>query len=261
MSKISTPDRISGFPEFLPEEQMEFNRLRAIVVKHYELHGFLPLETPAMERLHTLMAKATEEDQKLVYGVDKLVDGRFPSDRPPLGLPFDLTVPLARYVAQHHGQLDFPFRRYQIERVHRGERAGDGRFREFYQADIDVIGSEELPLLHDAEMPAVIYGIFKEMQIGKFRIRINNRKIHNGILDHLGIPLQYSTETADDRGEPVVAVCNTLSIIDAMPKIGREQAEKAFHDDVGVSSDKLAQLMEFLNLEGSSSEMVQHLQR
>jgi histidyl-tRNA synthetase len=260
MSDILKPDSISGFPEFLPEEQMEFNRLRAIVVRNYERFGFLPLETPEVERLDVLWAKASEDERKLIYGVDKIVDGKFHREVPAIAMPFDLTVPLARYVAMHYGELDFPFRRYQVQRVHRGERTQSGRSREFYQADIDVIGNEELSLLHDAEMPAVIYGIFSEMGLPSFVIRVNNRKVHNGFLQHFGVPSHYEADRVDDEtGQTRRAQCNTLSIIDDLPKIGSERVEKAFRDDVGLDAGVVAQLMEFLAIEGSVSDVLGRL--
>lgn len=260
MSEILKPDSISGFPEFLPEEQMEFNRLRAIVVRNYELFGFLPLETPEVERLDVLWAKASEDERKLIYGVDKIVDGRFHRDVPTIAMPFDLTVPLARYVAMHYGELEFPFRRYQIQRVHRGERTQSGRSREFYQADIDVIGNEELSLLHDAEMPAVIYGIFSEMGLPGFVIRVNNRKIHNGFLQHFGVPFHYETERVDDEtGQRRRVQSSTLSIIDDLPKIGSERVEKSFREEVGLDADVVRQLMEFLAIEGPVHDLLGRL--
>ncbi len=254
------PDIPSGFVELLPEEQMEFDRLKAIIAKHYELHGFLRLETPCVERLNILLAKANEEDQKLIYGVDTLVDGKFKRQIPKIALPFDLTVPLARYVAQHcGGEIDFPFRRYQIDRVHRGERKQAGRFREFYQADIDVIGMGDLPLLHDAEMPAVIHGIFQEIGVAKYVIRMNNRKIHNGLFTHLQVPETYRAERSDEEGKPQEVVCSSLSVIDLLPKKGQEWVEREFQDGVGLSTDTVRKIMDFLSIEGSKDEVISSL--
>jgi histidyl-tRNA synthetase len=260
MSDILKPEAISGFPEFLPEEQMEFNRLRAIIVRNYELFGFLPLETPEVERLEVLWAKASEDERKLIYGVDKIIDGHFHRGAPSIAMPFDLTVPLARYVAMHYGELDFPFRRYQIQKVHRGERTQSGREREFYQADIDVIGNEDLSLLHDAEIPAIIHGIFSEMGVPGVVIRVNNRKVHNGLLQHFCIPLEYEVDRVDDEtGQQRRVRSSTLSIIDDLPKTGSDRVERAFRDDVGLEADVVRQLMEFLAIEGSVAEVLGRL--
>jgi len=165
---------ISGFPEMLPGEQITFNKIVEVIRKGFESAGAVPIETPAVERVDTLLAKGGID--KEVYGLKRLKeDGN--SDDKNLALHFDLTVPLARYVAQHKNELTFPFRRYQIQPVWRGERAQAGRYRQFYQCDIDVIGNGDLSILHDAEMPFVIYNIFRRLDIGKFIIRINNRKI------------------------------------------------------------------------------------
>ncbi len=254
------PDVPSGYMELLPEEQMEFDRLKGIIVKHYELHGFLRLETPCVERLSILMAKANEEDKKLIFGVDTLIDGNFKRKIPKVALPFDLTVPLARYVAQHcGGEIDFPFRRYQIDRVHRGERKQAGRFREFYQADIDVIGMGDLPLLHDAEMPAVIHGIFQEIGVAKYVIRINNRKIHNGLFTHLNVPDTYVGQREDSDGNVRKVTCSCLSIIDLLPKKGGEWVANEFRTAVGLRDETVAQIMDFLAIEGTKDEVIARL--
>lgn len=257
---------ISGFKEFLPEEQAEFERMKRIITKHYELFGFVPIEVSAVEREEVLLSKSGE-NTKQIYGIHLLErsDQEHGSSDKSLALHFDLTVPLARYVAQNYGKLDFPFRRYQIQKVWRGERPQEGRFREFHQCDIDVIGDGELGLLHDAEMPAVIYGIFSEMQVGKFLIRLNNRKIHNGLLDHLGIPLHYKerreTEPGPDwEGGEEEVQRNTLTLIDKMEKDGMEKTQQEFRDHVGVSEEQLSKLLEVLTFKDDPAATLQWLQ-
>lgn len=253
---------ISGFKEFLPEEQIEFERMKRIITKHYELFGFVPIEVAAVEREDVLLSKSGE-NTKQIYGIHLLErsDQSLGELDRRLALHFDLTVPIARYVAQNYGKLDFPFRRYQIQKVWRGERPQEGRFREFYQCDIDVIGDGELGLLHDAEMPAVIYGIFSELQVGKFVIRLNNRKIHNGLLNHLNIPLHY---VENRRGDCESSECseikhNTLTLIDKMEKDGMEKTKQEFRDHVGVSEDKLTALLEVLAFKDTSTATLQWL--
>ena len=174
-----------GVLELLPREQLAFQRMLDTVRRGFERFGFLPVETPVFELVDVLLTKSGGETEKQVYFVQS-TGAIEQGHKPELALRFDLTVPLARYVAQHEHELVFPFRRYQIQRVYRGERAQKGRFREFYQCDIDVIGKDTLPLAYDAEVPAVIYGIFNELAIGKFTIRINNRKLLRGVLEAFG---------------------------------------------------------------------------
>src|SRR6478672_9757624 len=154
-----------GVLELLPAQQLAFERTIALIRHNFELFGYLPIETPVFERSETLLTKSGGETEKQVYFVQS-TGALKQGDTPELALRFDLTVPLARYVAQHENNLNFPFRRYQIQRVYRGERAQKGRFREFYQCDIDVIGKDSLPLAYDAEVPAVIYGIFSQLAFG-----------------------------------------------------------------------------------------------
>ena len=183
------PRTPQGVLELLPPQQLAFQRMLDTIRRGFERFGFLPVETPVFELTDVLLTKSGGETEKQVYFVQStgaLEQGK----RPELALRFDLTVPLARYVAEHEHQLVFPFRRYQIQRVYRGERAQKGRFREFYQCDIDVIGKDSLPLAYDAELPAVIHGIFAELAFGKFTIRINNRKLLRGILESLAIPAE-----------------------------------------------------------------------
>ena len=172
------PRTLPGFMELLPQEQILFNQIREIIKKNYEKFGFLPLDTPIIEDSNVLLAKAGGETEKQIY--------RFNKGENDLSLRFDLTVPLAKYVAKNYGELAFPFRRYQIGKVYRGERAQRGRYREFYQCDIDIIGDGELSIINDAELTNVIYHTFSELDFGKFTICINNRKILNGLFESLG---------------------------------------------------------------------------
>ncbi|MDQ3369980.1 MAG: histidine--tRNA ligase [Myxococcota bacterium] len=183
-----------GVLELLPPQQLAFQRMLDTIRRGFERFGFLPVETPVFELTDVLLTKSGGETEKQVYFVQStgaLKQAQATekgAEKPPeLALRFDLTVPLARYVAEHEHQLNFPFRRYQIQRVYRGERAQKGRYREFYQCDIDVIGKDTLALAYDAEVPAVIYGIFKELAFGAFTIRVNNRKLLRGLLETLGI--------------------------------------------------------------------------
>jgi histidyl-tRNA synthetase len=183
------PALLRGFDqEYLPAEQLQFNRLIDIIRRNFELYGFLPIETPSAERREVLTSKGGVE--KEIYALTRLADAEDDDAATKGALRFDLTVPLARYVAMRERELAFPFRRYQIQRVWRGEtpQANKGRFREFYQCDIDIIGREKLSYLAEAEIPSVIYSVFTEMAIGEFRIRINNRKVLKGLLQHFSVP-------------------------------------------------------------------------
>ncbi len=182
------PRTMPGVMELLPRDQIAFQRLLDIVRRNFERFGFLPIETPVMELSEVLLTKSGGETERQVYFVQSTGALEKAGDAmPELALRFDLTVPLARYVAEHEHDLAFPFRRYQIQRVYRGERAQRGRFREFYQCDIDVIGKDQLPIRYDAEMPAVIYAVFSELKIGSFTIQLNNRKLMRGFFEQLGI--------------------------------------------------------------------------
>ena len=180
------PRTPQGVLELLPAQQIAFQRMLDTIRRNFELFGFLPIETPVFELTEVLLTKTGGETEKQVYFVQSTGSLK-QGDTPEMALRFDLTVPLARYVAQHEHQLNFPFRRYQIQRVYRGERAQKGRFREFYQCDIDVIGKDSLPLGYDAEVPAVIHGIFSQLAFGPFTIYINNRKLLRGLLESLGL--------------------------------------------------------------------------
>ena len=188
MQKVK-PSLLRGFDqEYLPAEQLQFNRLLDVIRRNFELYGFLPIETPSAERREVLTSKGGVE--KEIYALTRLAEAEDDDAATKGALRFDLTVPLARYVAMRERELAFPFRRYQIQRVWRGEtpQANKGRFREFYQCDIDIIGREKLSYLAEAEIPSVIYSVFKEMAIGEFRIRINNRKVLKGLLQHFSVP-------------------------------------------------------------------------
>ena len=193
------PRTLSGFMELLPDEQILFNQMKRTIEETYQKYGFLPLDTPVIELSEVLLAKAGGETEKQIY--------RFNKGDNDLSLRFDLTVPLSKYVAKNYGNLNFPFRRYQIGKVYRGERTQKGRFREFYQCDIDVIGDGELDLINDAELPSVIYTIFTKLGFSNFTIRINNRKILNGLFESL------------NQKEKAVEI---LRIIDKIDKIGKD---------------------------------------
>jgi histidyl-tRNA synthetase len=188
------PRTPQGVLELLPPQQIAFQHMLDTIRRNFELFGFLPVETPAFEVTDVLLTKSGGETEKQVYFVQSTgalkQAATTTASVPELALRFDLTVPLARYVAEHEHQLNFPFRRYQIQRVYRGERAQKGRFREFYQCDIDVIGKDALPLSYDAEVPAVIYGIFSQLAFGPFTIFINNRKLLRGLLESFGVALE-----------------------------------------------------------------------
>ncbi|MCI9264724.1 MAG: histidine--tRNA ligase [Oscillospiraceae bacterium] len=214
---------LSGFMELLPRQQAQFERVRGILEETYARYGFTPLDTPAIEASEVLLAKAGGETEKQIY--------RFTKGDSDLSLRFDLTVPLAKYVALHHNELAFPFRRYQIGKVYRGERAQRGRFREFYQADIDVIGDGSLDIINEAEIPAIIYQTFTALGLNRFRIRVNNRKVLNGLFVVLGL---------EDKAEDV------MRTIDKLEKIGAEKVTAILVDDFGVATNTATQLLGIL---------------
>lgn len=233
---------LSGFPELLPEEQVLFAKMLDIVRKGYERFGFSPIETPAVERKDILLAKGGNE--KEIYALSRLAAEQGESPETDFALHFDLTVPLARYVAMYKNKLTFPFRRYQIQKVWRGERAQAGRFREFYQCDIDVIGRKSLSLLTDAEMPSIIYQIFHEMAIGPFLIKINNRKILQGYFQALGAPLEKMTEI--------------MRIIDKLEKVGMERVNTELVN-LGLDSTKTKTAIHLLQENLSTEEILTKL--
>ena len=231
---LTTPRRPSGFNEYLPSEQIEFNRLLDIIRHTYEKYGYAPIDTPDIELSEVLLAKGGGETEQQIY--------RFERGKNDLSLRFDLTVPLARYVAEHEGQLVFPFRRYHIGKVHRAERAQAGRFREFYQCDIDVIGSESS--LTDAEFPAVINEIFDQFNFGEFTIRINNRLVLNGFFEGIGL-----TEVSAD----------VLRAIDKMEKISREDLVGEL-ENIGLTAEQVGRVLAFTEISGTNDEVLESLE-
>ena len=229
------PRTLSGFMELLPNEQILFNQIKETIENTYKKFGFLPLDTPIIELSEVLLAKAGGETEKQIY--------RFNKGDTDLSLRFDLTVPLSKYVAKNYGNLSFPFRRYQIGKVYRGERTQKGRFREFYQCDIDVIGDGELDLINDAELPSVIYTIFKELGFDNFTIRINNRKVLNGLFEELG------------QKENSVEI---LRIIDKIDKIGKEEVIEELQK-LGVEKTAISKIVEFIEIEGNTDDKIQKL--
>ena len=229
------PRTLPGFMELLPNDQIQFNNLMDKIRKSYEKFGFLPLDTPVIEMADVLLAKAGGETEKQIY--------RFNKGENDLALRFDLTVPLAKYVCQYYNDITFPFKRYQIGKVYRGERPQKGRYREFYQCDIDIIGDGELSLINDAEIPSVIYTTIKELGFGDFTIRINNRKILNGLFAEL----ELEKESVE-----------IMRIIDKIEKIGKENVIKCLQD-LKISDEKINKIMNFLEIEGSTDEKLKAL--
>lgn len=224
-----TPKPMSGFPELLPAEQLVFNRCIDIIRATFERYGFAPIETPSVERKDVLTSKGGNE--KEIYALARLAAAPGESADTDFALHFDLTVPLARYVAQHKDKLIFPFRRYQIQKVWRGERSQAGRYREFYQCDIDVIGRGSLGLLADVEVPSVIYEIFRAMDIGAFQIRVNNRRMVQGFLESIGVTPGQLAET--------------LHAIDDLEKIGRDKVRAALLARAGIGDAQADQVLAF----------------
>lgn len=234
MSKVEART-LPGFMELLPSEQIQFNRIRNIIQKNYEKYGFLPIDTPIIESSQVLLAKAGGETEKQIY--------RFNKGDNDLSLRFDLTVPLAKYVAKNFNDLTFPFRRYQIGKVYRGEKVQRGRYREFYQCDIDIIDNENLNIINDAEIPSIIYNIFKEINFGKFTIRINNRKVLGGFFEALGLT---------DK------LVDILRIIDKIEKAGQEKV-RLMLEEIGVASDKIEKIIEFITTKENVVEYLKSL--
>lgn len=243
MTEIIKPRPISGFPEWLPNEKILEEKILGIIRTTFERFGFSPLETPAVERNEVLTSKGGNE--KEIYTLARLA-GTSEDDAKDYSLHFDLTVPLARYVAQHFQHLSFPFRRYQIQKVWRGERPQDGRFREFYQCDIDIIGEENLSLLADAEIPSIIYQTFRAMEIGDFIIRINNRKILSGFLKFHNVPVESHNDI--------------LRTMDKVEKIGREKVERELGTGLKLPAECVRGFLELTSLQGTSEEILQRLE-
>lgn len=237
MDKIK-PRTLSGFMELLPDKQVQMDKMRAVLAETYARYGFTPLDTPAIEAAEVLLAKGGGETEKQIY--------RFTKGDSDLALRFDLTVPLAKYVAANYGQLTFPFRRYQIGKVWRGERAQRGRFREFYQADIDIIGDGALDILNEAEIPAIIYDTFTRLGLHRFRIRVNNRKVLNGFFAILGL-----SEQAGD----------VLRTIDKLDKIGADKVRELLTDTCGVTSENADEILRFIACPGTSADKLAFLEQ
>ena len=234
MPKVE-PRTLPGFMELLPSEQILFNQIKDTIEETYKMYGFLPLDTPVIELSEVLLAKAGGETEKQMY--------RFNRGDTDLSLRFDLTVPLSKYVAKNYGNLSFPFRRYQIGKVYRGERAQKGRFREFYQCDIDIIGDGELDLINDAELPSVIYTIFTKLGFSDFTIKINNRKILNGLFQSLG------------QKENSVEI---LRIIDKIDKIGKENVVEELRK-INIDDSVINKIIDFIEIKGTNSEKIEKL--
>ena len=231
------PRTLSGFMELLPNEQILFNQMMEKIKKSYEKFGFLPLDTPIIELSEVLLAKAGGETEKQIY--------RFEKGENDLSLRFDLTVPLAKYVSMYQNDLSFPFRRYQIGKVYRGERAQAGRYREFYQCDIDIIGDGELSVVNDAELPSIIYNTFKELGFDDFTICINNRKILNGLFESLSLK------------EKSVDV---MRIIDKIEKIGKQAVIEEF-EKIEIKKEAIDKIIEFIEIDGTTSEKLEKLNK
>lgn len=231
---IVKPSILPGFMELVPSEQILFNQMMDTIRKNYEKFGFLPIDTPVIEKSEVLLAKGGGETEKQVY--------RFEKGSTDMSLRFDLTVPLARYVSQHYSELNFPFRRYHIGKVYRGERNQRGRFREFYQCDIDIIGNGSLDIVNDAEIPAVIYSTFKDLGFDSFTIKINNRKLLKGFFGSLGI----------EDGTI------TLRIIDKLEKIGIENVKKELREQ-NISEQNIEKILEFISIKGTNKEIITSL--
>ncbi len=233
---IVEPRTLAGFMELLPNEQILFEQMKQKIEKTYQRFGFLPLDTPILESAEILLAKAGGETEKQIY--------QFKKGDNDIAMRFDLTVPLAKYVAKNYGNLSFPFRRYQIGKVYRGEKAQKGRFREFYQCDIDIIGDGELSIINDAEIPSVIYNLIKELGFEDFTIRINNRKILNGLFEYIN-QKDNSTEI--------------LRIIDKIEKIGKDAVIEEL-EKIQVSKEAIEKIINFIEIEGTTDEKLNKLQ-
>ena len=232
MAKM-TPRTLSGFMELLPAPQQQMERMMEILRTTYARYGFTPLDTPVIEASEVLLAKGGGETEKQIY--------RFSKGDADLALRFDLTVPLAKYVALHYNDLSFPFRRFQIGKVYRGERAQRGRFREFYQADIDVIGDGKLDIINEAEIPAIIYETFTALGLQRFQIRVNNRKILNGFYAMQGL--------SEKSGE-------IMRTVDKLDKIGAEKVRVCLMDDCGLTDTQAEEILTFIAIRGTNEEVL-----
>lgn len=232
------PRTLSGFMELLPARQVQFERMAEELRHTYSLYGFTPLDTPIIEASEVLLAKAGGETEKQIY--------RFSKGDTDLSLRFDLTVPLAKYVALHYAGLSFPFRRFQIGKVYRGERAQRGRFREFYQADIDIIGDGKLDIANEAEIPSIIYQTFTALGLKRFQIRVNNRKILSGFYAMLGL--------SDKSG-------NIMRVVDKLPKIGPDKVRELLTDEVlALTGEQADEILKFISITGSNNHVLSALE-
>ena len=227
------PRTLSGFMELLPQKQAKLEKMMQILRDTYSLYGFAPLDTPAIEDAQILLAKGGGETEKQIY--------RFQKGDSDLALRFDLTVPLAKYVALHYNDLAFPFRRYQISKVYRGERAQRGRFREFYQADIDIIGDGKLDILNEAEIPAIIYRVFRGFGLERFQIRVNNRKILNGF---------YAMMSLSEKSGDI------MRTVDKLDKIGGEKVRGILISDCGLCEADADEILKFIAITGTNTEVL-----
>ena len=235
MKEKVEPKTLPGFMELMPQDQILFDKMKNTIESVYSSYGFYPLDTPIIELSSVLLAKAGGETEKQIY--------RFNKGDNDLSLRFDLTVPLAKYVANRSNELIFPFKRYQIGKVYRGERPQKGRFREFYQCDIDVIGNETLSILYDAEIPSIIYDLFKKLNIGDFIIRINNRKILTGFFNSLELNSK---------------VTDILRIIDKIEKIGEDEVKSEL-SLLDIDSDKVSKIIDFIRISGDAFIKIEKL--
>lgn len=237
MAKVS-PRTLSGFMELVPREQMKMERIKEKLRSTYSSYGFTPLDTPVIEAAEVLLAKGGGDTEKQIY--------RFTKGDSDLALRFDLTVPLAKYVAAHYSELSFPFRRYQIGKVYRGERAQRGRFREFYQADIDIIGDGKLDIINEAEIPAIIYDSFSALGLKKFKIRVNNRKLLNGF---------YAINGMSERAGDI------MRTVDKLDKIGAEKVKQLLIDEVKMLPCKADNVLDFMAIKGTNAQVIESLER
>lgn len=235
--EIIKPRTLSGFMELLPDKQQRFETMAEILRRTYASYGFAPLDTPAIEDAQILLAKGGGETEKQIY--------RFTKGDSDLALRFDLTVPLAKYVALHYSELAFPFRRFQISKVYRGERAQRGRFREFYQADIDIIGDGKLDILNEAEIPAIIYKVFRGFGLSRFQIHVNNRKILNGFYAMLGL----SEQSGD-----------IMRTVDKLDKIGPDKVKLILLEDCGLKEEQADDILKFIAIRGTNAEVISALE-
>ena len=236
MSMIK-PRTLSGFMELLPGKQSQLERMMQILRTTYASYGFAALDTPAIEDAQILLAKGGGDTEKQIY--------RFQKGDSDLALRFDLTVPLAKYVALHYNELAFPFRRYQISKVYRGERAQRGRFREFYQADIDIIGDGKLDILNDAEIPAIIYNVFRGFGLNRFQIRVNNRKILSGF---------YAMQGLEEKAGDI------MRTVDKLDKIGTEKVRALLVADCGLTEEAADEILKFISIRGTNAEVLSALE-